>query len=67
MPKMIMMPIIDFFELRDARIMGMIIYQLTNNWNELEEWINRNCFYDNDTLTYEELINKMEEIKESNK
>ena len=43
------------------------INKLTNNWNELEEWINRNCFYDDDTLTYEELISKMEEIKENKK
>lgn len=34
-----------FFGLRDARIMGMIIYQLTNNWNELEEYIKERIQY----------------------
>lgn len=47
-----------FFGLRDARIMGMIIYQLTNNWNELEEWLkeymrkNEN-WYTNELSTYD--------------
>ena len=70
-----------FFGLRDVRIMGMIIYQLTNNWNELEEDINNkikdikmnfsqvngNYFNMNYVIdTYEEVLDKMKEIKEKN-
>lgn len=46
--------------------------QLTNNWNELEEWIkNENSNYvpldsyvDGTNATYEEILDKMKEIKE---
>ena len=31
------------------------IKRLKNNWNKLKDFINRNCFYDEDTLSYEEL------------
>lgn len=52
-----------FFGLRDARIMGMIIYQLTNNWNELEEWVKQRI----DKVkynSYDDVLNKMNEIKD---
>ena len=50
------------------------IDQLTNNWNELEEWIkNENSNYvpldsyvDGTNATYEEILDKMKEIKEGN-
>ena len=43
------------------------ICYLNGDWSKLKDYINRNCFYDDDTLTYEELINKMDEIKGDNK
>lgn len=55
-----------FFRLRDARIMGMIIYQLTNNWNELEELIDeektrlaKECSH-----TYEDSLGKTKYVNE---
>ena len=35
------------------------IERLTSNWNELKQFINTNCFYDGDTITYEELMNEI--------
>lgn len=43
-----------FFGLSDARIMGMIIHQLTNNWNELGEWL-EDYIKKNDNWYYNEL------------
>ena len=57
-----------FFGLRDARIMGMIIYQLTNNWNELEEFIKDMLFttpHENQMLDF--ILDKMKEKKDGNK
>lgn len=53
------------------------IIQLTNNWNELEEWVeseyNRylndteNLIHSNiETIDYSRMLNKMKEIKEGN-
>lgn len=38
--------------------------QLTNNWNELEEWLESN-WKDTQDIWYVKIINKMKEIKES--
>ena len=60
-----------FFGLKDARIMGMIIYQLTNNWNELEEWLidyrtnidNPDIYEEGIIDCLDEVLDKMKEIK----
>ena len=45
------------------------IDQLTNNWNELEEWLKTNAeeiIEIMEKLTYQECLDKMREIKEGN-
>lgn len=41
------------------------INQLTNNWNELEEFLESN-WIDTQDIWYVKIINKMKEIKNSN-
>ena len=48
------------------------IDQLTNNWNELEEWVKENSWYYNTSdgcqwVDQFKLLDKMKEIKEVNK
>lgn len=58
-----------FFGLRDARIMGMIIYQLTNNWRLLEEWVKNDKekamvnFECGRCFNMYDILDKMKEIK----
>lgn len=40
------------------------IEQLQNNWNELKKWIDSICFCDNDTITYEQISDKMQEVEQ---
>lgn len=41
------------------------ITQLTNNWNELEEWLESN-WKDTQDIWYVKIINKMNKIKDGN-
>ena len=41
--------------------------KLEHNWNELKEYINRKCIFDNDTITYEDIMNKISELEEGGK
>ena len=41
------------------------IDQLTNNWNELEEWLESN-WKDTQDIWYVKIINKMNKIKDGN-
>ena len=45
------------------------IDQLTNNWNELEEWLYENESFDDycNETTFTTILDKMKEIKESDK
>jgi len=40
--------------------------QLQNNWNELKNWLDNICFYDNDTITYEQISDKIQELEGNN-
>ena len=42
------------------------INQLTNNWNELEEWVKEMSMGTCEYNSYDEVRDKMEEIKEKN-
>ena len=33
-------------------------------WEKLKEWIANNCFYDGDTITYEDIINEMNRLED---
>ena len=33
-------------------------------WEALKEWIDDQCLYDNDTITYMDLVEKMKELEE---
>ena len=43
------------------------IDQLTNNWNELEEWVKEMSMGTCEYNSYDEVRDKMKEIKEGNK
>ena len=54
---------------RENRLLREQIDQLTNNWNELEEWIKKNSWYYNTSdgcqwVDQFKLLDKMKEIKE---
>jgi spore coat protein CotF len=54
---------------RENRLLRQQITQLTNNWNELEEWIKKNSWYYNTSdgcqwVDQFKLLNKMKKIKE---
>ena len=42
------------------------ITQLTNNWNELEEWLKSNEEHFAEAIPFRETLRKMKEIKEKN-
>jgi hypothetical protein len=50
----------QFFKLRKQ------ITQLTNNWNELEEWVKEMSMGTCEYNSYDEVRDKMKEIKEGN-
>lgn len=35
-----------------------------DNWKKLKDFISRNCFYDNDTITYEEIMNEIYKLED---
>ena len=53
---------------RENRLLRQQIDQLTNNWNELEKYIKQQMkLFDKDVyMTYNEVLDKMKEIKENN-
>lgn len=54
---------------RDIIMTGtLLIYEETektpNKLDMLKEWVDENCFYDNDTITYEEISDKIRELED---
>ena len=57
---------------RENRMLKQQIQELTNNWNELEEWLKADCkeLYRDAGYRHNiicEVLDKMKEIKENNK
>lgn len=50
----------------DCKTLFNYIEQLQNNWNELKKWVDSICFYDTDTITYEQISDKMQELEGNN-
>lgn len=54
-----------YYQRREIKKKDKQIQELTNNWNELEEWLESN-WKDTQDIWYVKIINKMKEIKDGN-